>query len=50
VLALSEVRRSLDMLGIDTIGNSPAEFAAIIKAEIPQWAAIIKGAGIKSSE
>ena len=50
VLALSEVRRSLEMLGIDTIGNSPAEFAAVIKAEIPQWAAIIKGAGIKSSE
>ncbi len=50
VLELSEVRRSLDMLGIDTIGNSPAEFAAVIKAEIPQWAAVIKGAGIKSSE
>jgi tripartite-type tricarboxylate transporter receptor subunit TctC len=50
VLALSEVRRNLEMLGIDTIGNSPAEFAVVIKAEIPQWAAIIKGAGIKSSE
>jgi tripartite-type tricarboxylate transporter receptor subunit TctC len=50
VLALSEVHRSLDMLGIDTIGNSPTEFAAAIKAEIPQWAAVIKGAGIKSSE
>jgi len=50
VLALSEVRRTLDMLGIDTIGNSPAEFAAVIRTEIPQWAAIIKGAGIKSSE
>jgi tripartite-type tricarboxylate transporter receptor subunit TctC len=50
VLALSEVRRTLEMLGIDTIGNSPAEFAAVIKAEIPQWAAIIKGTGIKSSE
>ena len=50
VLALSEVRRSLDVLGIDTIGNSPTEFAAVIKAEIPQWAAIIKGAAIKSSE
>jgi tripartite-type tricarboxylate transporter receptor subunit TctC len=50
VLALSDVRRNLLMLGIDTIGNSPTEFAAVIKAEIPQWAAVIKGAGIKSSE
>jgi tripartite-type tricarboxylate transporter receptor subunit TctC len=50
VLALSEVRRSLDVLGIDTIGNSPKEFAAVIKAEIPQWAAVIKGAALKSSE
>ena len=35
VLALSEVRRNLEMFGIDTIGNSPAEFAVVIKAEIP---------------
>ena len=50
VLALSDVRRNLLMLGIDPIGNSPTEFAAVIKAEIPQWAAVIKGAGIKSNE
>jgi tripartite-type tricarboxylate transporter receptor subunit TctC len=50
VLALSDVRRNLLMLGIDTIGNSPTEFAAVIREEIPQWAAVIKGAGIKSNE
>jgi tripartite-type tricarboxylate transporter receptor subunit TctC len=50
VLALPEVRRNLDILGLDTIGNSPAEFSAVIKTEIPQWRAVIKGAGIKSSE
>jgi tripartite-type tricarboxylate transporter receptor subunit TctC len=50
VLALPEVRRNLDVLGLDVIGNSPAEFAAVIKAEIPQWAAVIKGAGIKAAE
>jgi tripartite-type tricarboxylate transporter receptor subunit TctC len=50
VLALPEVRRNLDILGLDVIGNSPAEFAALIKAEIPQWAAVIKGAGIRAAE
>jgi hypothetical protein len=37
-------------LGLDIIPDSPAEFAAVIKAEIPQWAAVIKGAGIESSD
>jgi tripartite-type tricarboxylate transporter receptor subunit TctC len=50
VLALPEVRRNLDILGLDVIGSSPAEFAALIKAEIPQWAAVIKGAGIRAAE
>jgi tripartite-type tricarboxylate transporter receptor subunit TctC len=49
-LALPEVRQRFNELGLDTIGNSPAEFAAVIRAEIPQWAAVIKGAGIKAGE
>jgi tripartite-type tricarboxylate transporter receptor subunit TctC len=49
-LALPDVRKRLAELGLDVIGNSPAEFSAVIKAEIPQWAAVIKGAGIKASE
>jgi tripartite-type tricarboxylate transporter receptor subunit TctC len=50
VLALPDVRRRLAELGVDLIGNTPAEFAAVIKAEIPQWAAVIKSAGIKATE
>ena len=49
-LALPQVRKSLEALGLDVIGNTPAEFAAVIKAEIPQWAVVIKGAGIKAGE
>lgn len=49
-LALPDVRKRLGELGLDTIGNSPAEFSAVMKTEIPHWAAIIKGAGIKASE
>jgi tripartite-type tricarboxylate transporter receptor subunit TctC len=50
VLALPEVQSSLRTLGLDLIGNSPSEFAAVIKAEIPQWATVIRGAGIRASE
>jgi tripartite-type tricarboxylate transporter receptor subunit TctC len=50
VLARPDVRTSLGTLGLDLVGNSPAEFGALIKAEIPQWAAVIKGAGIKAAE
>ena len=50
VLALPEVQASLRTLGLDLIGNSPAEFANVIRAETPQWATVIRSAGIKVSE
>jgi tripartite-type tricarboxylate transporter receptor subunit TctC len=49
-LALPDVRKRFAELGVDLIGNTPAEFAAVIRDEIPQWAAVIKGAGIKANE
>ncbi|HZL41551.1 MAG TPA: tripartite tricarboxylate transporter substrate binding protein [Pseudolabrys sp.] len=49
VLAMPEVRKTMEQQGLDIIGNSPAEFAAAIKTETPQWAKVIKDAGIKLS-
>jgi tripartite-type tricarboxylate transporter receptor subunit TctC len=46
-LALPEVRKKFDELGLDPIGNTPAEFAAVIRKETPEWARVIKDAGIK---
>jgi tripartite-type tricarboxylate transporter receptor subunit TctC len=46
-LAFSDVRAKLADLGLEGIGNSPDEFAAVIKSEIPKWAKVIKEAGIK---
>ena len=46
-LALSDLRGKLADLGLEGIGNSPNEFAAVIKSEIPKWAKVIKDAGIK---
>ena len=48
-LALPDVRKAMGDQGLDIIGNSPAEFAAVLKKEIPEWAKIIKEAGIKVS-
>jgi tripartite-type tricarboxylate transporter receptor subunit TctC len=41
----AEVRKSLTDLGVDVAGNTPAEFGAYIRAEIPKWAAIVKASG-----
>jgi tripartite-type tricarboxylate transporter receptor subunit TctC len=46
-LAHADVRAKLAGLGMEVIGNSPDEFAAAIKSEIPQWAKVIKKSGIK---
>jgi tripartite-type tricarboxylate transporter receptor subunit TctC len=42
-----EVSHSLQQLGVDIVGDTPDEFAAYIKAEIPKWAAVIKASGAK---
>jgi tripartite-type tricarboxylate transporter receptor subunit TctC len=46
-LAMPEVRRKFEELGLEPVGNTPAEFAAIIRKETPEWAKVIKDAGIK---
>jgi tripartite-type tricarboxylate transporter receptor subunit TctC len=46
-LALPDLRAKLADLGLEGIGNSPNEFAAVIKSEIPKWAKVIKESGVK---
>jgi tripartite-type tricarboxylate transporter receptor subunit TctC len=48
ILATPDTRKKFSDLGLDVIGDSPAEFAAAIQREIPQWAGVIKQAGIKA--
>ena len=48
-LSTPEVRKRLSDIGMEVIGNSPAEFAAALKAEAPLWAKVIKDAGIAPS-
>ncbi len=46
-LALPDLRAKLADLGLEGIGNSPDEFAAIIRSEIPKWAKVIRESGMK---
>jgi tripartite-type tricarboxylate transporter receptor subunit TctC len=38
-------RKALVDLGVDIVGDSPKEFEAYIKAEIPKWTAVVKQSG-----
>jgi len=46
----SDAREKFVQLGVDTVGGSPQELAALIKADIGKWAKVIKDAGIKAEE
>jgi tripartite-type tricarboxylate transporter receptor subunit TctC len=50
ILALPDVKAKLEGLGVQLVGNTPAEFAALIGTETPAWAKVIKQAGIKVSD
>ena len=49
-LAQHALQARFAQLGLDTVGNSPSELAAIIKADIGKWARVIKDAGITVNE
>ncbi|HEX3503241.1 MAG TPA: tripartite tricarboxylate transporter substrate binding protein [Xanthobacteraceae bacterium] len=40
-----DVRQELTTLGVDVGGDTPEEFSAYIKAEIPKWTAVIRASG-----
>jgi tripartite-type tricarboxylate transporter receptor subunit TctC len=42
-----DVRQQLAVIGLDAVGSTPAQFAALVKSEIRQWGQVIKRAGIK---
>ena len=44
-MATPELRAQLVALGIEPAFGSPEDFAALIRAELPKWAAIIKKSG-----
>ena len=43
-----EVRERMAALGIEPVGNTPAELGAILKADLDKWTAVAKSAGVKA--
>jgi len=46
-LAIPEVRKRLTDIGLEPVGNSPAQFAAIVKNDHGKWGQVIRNANIK---
>jgi tripartite-type tricarboxylate transporter receptor subunit TctC len=46
-LATAGSRERLQGQGIEPIANSPAQFAALLRAELPKWARVVKMSGAK---
>jgi tripartite-type tricarboxylate transporter receptor subunit TctC len=46
VLRSPDVVEQLTTQGVDPIGNTPEEFAAIIRTDVEKWARVLKSAGV----
>lgn len=47
ILQTPELQARIDSLGGEPVGNTPQEFAAIIRADIAKWRRVVDQAGIK---
>ena len=45
-LQLADVRERMAALGIEPVGNSPEQLAAMLRADLERWTAVAKSAGI----
>jgi tripartite-type tricarboxylate transporter receptor subunit TctC len=45
VLASPEVKERMAQIGLTPVGNTPEQFDAYIRAEIPKWAKVVKTSG-----
>jgi tripartite-type tricarboxylate transporter receptor subunit TctC len=48
ILRLPDVAERMAALGIEPVGNTPAQLAAILRADVEKWTAVAKSAGIKA--
>ena len=47
ILAQPDMRTRFEEMSVEPVGNSPAEFSAVIAEELPKWAKLISEAGIR---
>jgi tripartite-type tricarboxylate transporter receptor subunit TctC len=44
---MPEVRKRLTDIGLEPVGTTPAQFAAVVKADHAKWGQVIRNANIK---
>ena len=47
VLGSPDMKEKLASQGLDPVGNTPQQFAAVIKSEITKWAKVVKASGAR---
>ena len=50
VLGQPDMRARFSQMGLDTVGNTPGELAAIVKSDVAKWTKVIKEAGITATD
>jgi tripartite-type tricarboxylate transporter receptor subunit TctC len=48
VLKLPDTRQQFLALGVEAVGSTPEELAAVIRSEIARWSKVLKDAGIRA--
>jgi tripartite-type tricarboxylate transporter receptor subunit TctC len=48
VLNVPDVKTVYLRDGLETVGDSPQEFAAVIRTEVAKWTKVVKAAGIRA--
>jgi tripartite-type tricarboxylate transporter receptor subunit TctC len=46
-MRMEDIKAKFADLGADSIGSTPAELAAFLRAEMTKWAEVVKAANIK---
>jgi tripartite-type tricarboxylate transporter receptor subunit TctC len=47
-LQLTDIREKVSSQGLDPVGDTPEEFTAVIQAEIPKWAKVVRASGARA--
>ena len=48
ILRLPDVAERMAALGIEPVGSTPAQLAAVLRADVEKWTAVAKSANIKA--
>ena len=48
ILRLPDVRERMAALGVEPVGSTPAELAAVLRADVEKWTAVAKSANVKA--